>query len=534
MASAAAFAQTAPPPLSYQVLQQLQNNPTALNELLNQPAAPQAAPAPAGTISSASATGTWTAVTNLGGVSLSNPLLLTDGTVIVHNQQARDWWKLTPDVNGNYATGTWSKFAMLPSGYGPLYFGSEVLPDGRVVTNGGEYNLGVANDTNLGAIYYPSFGAWTSVTPPSFMANIGDSPSVVLDDGTYLLGDCCAFNPPQAGLFNATPPFTSVNWTLTGTDKANGSFNEEGWTVLPSGNVIAVDVAVYSGQTSEIYSPVTGDWSTGGATGAQLSTCITGVISACEMGPEVLRPDGTMVAFGGVNEGADPIAIYNSTASTWSAGPNVPSVAGVPYTLADAGAAIEPNGTVLFAASPSNWATSSSYPSPVQFFEISSTNVVSTTANTPNAGTDRSYYINLLVLPNGQIFQTDFSTQAQVYTPVGSANPAWAPVIDTSPTDVSRAYTYQLAGTQFNGLTHGAAYGDDVQANTNYPIVQIVNNSTGHVFYERTSGFNTMSVAPNTSSSTNFTVSGLTETGPSTLYVIANGISSTGVTVTVH
>jgi hypothetical protein len=43
-----------------------------------------------------------------------------------------------------------------------------------------------------------------------------------------------------------------------------------------------------------------------------------------------------------------------------------------------------------------------------------------------------------------------------------------------------------------------------------------------------------MSVAPNTSSSTNFTVSGLTETGPSTLYVIANGISSTGVTVTVH
>lgn len=108
------------------------------------------------------------------------------------------------------------------------------------------------------------------------------------------------------------------------------------------------------------------------------------------MGPEVLRPDGTMVAFGGVNEGADPIAIYNSTASTWSAGPNVPSVAGVPYTLADAGAAIEPNGTVLFAASPSNWATSSSYPSPVQFFEISSTNVVSTTANTPNAGTDRS------------------------------------------------------------------------------------------------------------------------------------------------
>jgi len=33
---------------------------------------------------------------------------------------------------------------------------------GRVVMNGGEFNLGVADDTNLGAIYYPSLGAWTS------------------------------------------------------------------------------------------------------------------------------------------------------------------------------------------------------------------------------------------------------------------------------------------------------------------------------------------------------------------------------------
>jgi hypothetical protein len=73
-----------------------------------------------------------------------------------------------------------------------------------------------------------------------------------------------------------------------------------------------------------------------------------------------------------------------------------------------------------------------------------------------------------------------------------------------------------------------------VQGNTNHPIVQIVNNRTEDVFYERTSGFNTMSVAPNTASTTKFTVSGTTETGPSTLYMIANGISSTGVAVTVH
>ena len=107
-------------------------------------------------------------------------------------------------------------------------------------------------------------------------------------------------------------------------------------------------------------------------------------------------------------------------------------------------------------------------------------------------------------------------------------------MINTSPTDVNRANTYTLTGTQFNGLSHGAAYGDNTQANTNYPIVQIDNTASGHVFYERTSGFNTMSVARNQSSSTNFTVSGTTEAGPSTLFVISNGISSTGVPVMVH
>jgi hypothetical protein len=91
-----------------------------------------------------------------------------------------------------------------------------------------------------------------------------------------------------------------------------------------------------------------------------------------------------------------------------------------------------------------------------------------------------------------------------------------------------------LTGAQLNGLSHGAAYGDDVQANTNYPIVKIVNTATSHVFYQRSFGFNTMSVARNTASTTKFTVLGATEIGPSTLYVIANGISSTGVPLVVH
>jgi hypothetical protein len=50
-----------------------------------------------------------------------NPLLLTDGTVMMADDGCQDWWKLTPDEFGNYVNGTWTQLASLPPGYSPLY-----------------------------------------------------------------------------------------------------------------------------------------------------------------------------------------------------------------------------------------------------------------------------------------------------------------------------------------------------------------------------------------------------------------------------
>jgi hypothetical protein len=90
-----------------------------------------APPVAAGTV-----VGPWQSTNNpFPGVGTpANPLLLTDGTVIVHlidNSFAgtRNWFQLTPDINGSYVNGTWSTFASLPAGYGPLFHASEVLPD---------------------------------------------------------------------------------------------------------------------------------------------------------------------------------------------------------------------------------------------------------------------------------------------------------------------------------------------------------------------------------------------------------------------
>ena len=106
----------------------------------------------------------------------------------------------------------------------------------------------------------------------------------------------------------------------------------------------------------------------------------------------------------------------------------------------------------------------------------------------------------------------------------------------TSPATVTHAINgYKITGTQFNGLSEGAMYGDDFQSATNYPLVRIVNNTTHHVFYCRTHGHSTMGVATGSKNvSTLFDVPAGIELGASTLYVVANGIPSAGTAITVN
>jgi hypothetical protein len=65
--------------------------------------------------------GSWTAVTMAPAGSLCNPLLLTDGSVIVHECATPIWYRLVPSNTGDYASGTWSQIGSLPAGYGPQY-----------------------------------------------------------------------------------------------------------------------------------------------------------------------------------------------------------------------------------------------------------------------------------------------------------------------------------------------------------------------------------------------------------------------------
>ncbi len=100
---------------------------------------------------------------------------------------------------------------------------------------------------------------------------------------------------------------------------------------------------------------------------------------------------------------------------------------------------------------------------------------------------------------------------------------------------MTRGLTYSISGTQFNGLSQAAAVGDELNAATNYPLVRITNAASGHVVYARTHNHSTMGVATgSTLVSTMFDVPPNTETGASSLVVVANGIASAPASVTVN
>jgi hypothetical protein len=138
-------------------------------------------------------------------------------------------------------------------------------------------------------------------------------------------------------------------------------------------------------------------------------------------------------------------------------------------------------------------------------------------------------------LPTGHLLFSDFSTDLEVFFPKGNANRAWAPKITSVPATVTHGQTYVVKGTQFSGLTNGAAYGDDFQDSTNYARVRITNNATKHVFYAKTTNPSSYAVQTGTlAESTNFTVPASIETGASTLEVVTNGIPSDPAAVTVN
>jgi hypothetical protein len=290
---------------------------------------------------------------------------------------------------------------------------------------------------------------------------------------------------------------------------------------MPDASILTFDVK--NAPHSEKYIASTGKWVTAGSTIVDLHSphqgggCIPypgGCYPAPgEVGPGILRTDGTVFATGsGSNGGSGPghTAIYHpgkkpTDPGKWTVGPDFPNG----DNAGDSYAVLMTNGRVLVLGNSG------------LLYEFDGKKLVSTLV-APGS---------LLVLPTGEVIVGG----SQLYTSPGKPLSSWAPNITAYPHTVDRGSSYKISGRQFNGLSQAGSYGDENETATNYPLVRITNQATHHVFYAKTHDHSTMAVATGkVIVSTNFDVPSGMETGASSLEVVANGIASKRVTITVN
>jgi hypothetical protein len=452
--------------------------------------------------------GTWGTLTNAPPAQVATSFLLTDGTVLAQGVSTNQWYRLTPSADGSYANGTWA--TMANSVHAPLYYASGILRDGRLIVVGGEYDAG-AMIWLLGAeMYDPVANTWTTLPVPAGWVRIGDAPGCVLPDGRFFVGQVATRN---TAIYN---PATNA-WTAAA-DKTN-TVGEESWSLLPDGTIHAVDCSNPS--NAEKYIIASNQWVAAGVTPQVL------VDSISEIGASVLLPDGRVFVIGATGFTAlyTPPPIANQV-GTWVQGPTIPQVnPNQPLGAVDAPAVVLPNGNVLFTAGPIT--SPATFRAPTFFFEYDP--AANTIAAVPAAATSPEfpYFGRMLMLPNGQVMYTAYSTTVALYTPSGGPDPVWVPTITGCPSSVRRGRAYTLSGRQLNGLTQCVYYGNDATQATNYPIVRLESTISSDIYYCRTSGYSTMGLQTGTIIHTcNFTVPASVPVGSYCLRVIANGISS--------
>jgi hypothetical protein len=499
----------------------------------------------------------WTSFTNLpAGLSPDTMFLLTDGTVLVHNAYGKNWYRLTPDAQGSYESGTWSTAINMANTR--QFFASGILRDGRVFAIGGEYSD--AKDfqnqgTVKGEIFDPladnGRGGWSALNKPATFNWIGaDADSCILADGRVLLGDVLSrrtaiWDPGTDSWTEAGKGFG----TLVNTSK-QGNTDEETWVLLPDGSVLTVQVA--GAPRTERYVPSTDLWTFSGNTQStlplgSLNDPVTNTsISISEIGPALLLPNGKVFFIGGTGRtGIYTPPTTTDPQGTWATGPsfladtsgnNYNQVNGNFQTAIDAPAVLLPNGKVLAVAGNTVREVNNGA---VQFWSNPSTVYVCDPATNaapaalnpqpPNNGVD-TWKARLLLLPNGKVL---FSTQQNalailtVDPATAAPNAAWKPTMTSAPPSMVAGHTYLISGTQLNGLSQAVSYGDDAPAATNYPIARLTKSGGNQVHYLRTFDFSTLGVATGSAiHSTRVQVPTAVPPGQYKMAIIANGIAS--------
>lgn len=451
-------------------------------------------------------------------------LLLSDGTVMVENDPTggggTNWMRLTPDIRGSYANGTWSVLA--PMNYSRAGCSSDIMTNGQVFFAGGEYGTGNATSE----IYNPVSNIWEVVPVPTDLLDptklspiwgggtlqgFGDSESVLLSNGKVLVAPVAVQYPGETMIYDPV-----LNAYSAGPNLQVNSQDEASWVKLPDGSILTIDP---SSTTSERYIPSMNKWIADASTPFNIySADDTG--AAGEIGPAFLLPNGNAIFFGSSSTNLIYIPSGNNSPGAWMQAANFPIVDTSAQGISDGPGCMMPNGKILVGTGPA-----ATYNSPISFFEYDYTSDTFTQiAGPPNGTNAATYYTKMLQLPDGTVLWNYGSPQLYCYTPSGTPLAEGKPVINAIAPNADGSY--HLTGYGLNGISAGAAYGDDGQMDSNFPLVRMT-NSAGEVYYARTYGWTSTGVmTSNQVVSTEFALPASMPAGTYSLVVVANGIAS--------
>ena len=471
------------------------------------------------------AVGTWIALQNQAPGTVETMLLLPDGTVMAEGGgTTRTWYRLTPGGSGGYTNGVWSTRSQM--NFSRQYFASQVLPSGRVFVAGAEYGNGTTN----AEIYNIAADSWSIVPVPAGIINtanttnsaganqagFSDSGSVLLDNGKILIEPVYPASSSNTCIYDSVSNTWTTEHLVRGTDE-----DEASWVKLPDGSILTVD---YGTITSERYIPSLNQW----ISDANLPVNLYDPYGE-EMGPGLLLPNGKVFFIGSTPYTAIYSPSGTTNSGTWIQGPNTPGFLGAP----DAPAAMMNNGKIICCLSPTPYTTSNVFTTPTYFYEydyaVSNTGGF-TAVSAPGGGASlnqATYYSRFLDLPDGTVLYSSGGSQLYVYVPDGSPVASGKPAVSGILSNPDGSI--HLTGTLFNGISQGAAYGDDVQPDSNYPLVRFTdgggNVTTGSSFNWSTARVQTGGQAVTTECSLSQAVF---VNGPLSysVQVSANGISS--------
>ncbi|MBV8728249.1 MAG: hypothetical protein JO336_00425 [Acidobacteriia bacterium] len=305
-------------------------------------------------------------------------------------------------------------------------------------------------------------------------------------------------------------------------------------------------------QNTALYTPSTNTW----AAGPQIIGKLNGINSnfGADDAPGALLPNGHVL----FTADAGPASVSSSGNTTAGSEiiTGIPSTAtfqvGWSVTQADGNNdVIPPNTTITSVDSPSQIHISKAalatvvaeglvfggtFSLPTQVFDFNpagggSISPVSPAIPDASLAQRAAFVDRMVVLPTGQVLFSDSSEQLYIYTGDGPPNPALRPVINNIA--YNGGGTFTLTGKQLNGQSAGADYGDDVQVDSNYPVLRLV-NSSGNVFYCRTTNWSSVGVGTSAVGQTvNFTLNKNITAGNYEAIVSGSGLSSFPVSINI-